>query len=210
MSSDWYRNTAWDETIERRFNEKLRRVKLKAQYLRIQASTLARTHPEAALKLLEQYFETPDDVERAQAHVDRATALQTLGRGGDAVAAYEAALAREAEYPRVETQAHLDLPFHVAVHRLSDHYDRALELLEAHKERLLFPVDHFRWHAAQALIAADKGQAETAVEHRAAALKAAAAQYSGFDSHPRAGLVKDRYNDVIDLLEDIAVTARST
>lgn len=203
MSGNWFRNANWNEALEQRFNEKLKRKKLKAQYLRIQASTLARTHPEATLRLLEQYFELPDDAERAQAYVDRATALLTLGRDSEAVAAYEAAMAREAEYPQVETQAHLDLPFQVAVRRLSDHYDRALELLEAHKNRLLFPIDHFRWHAAQALIAADRGQAETANEHRAAAQKAAAAEYSGFDSHPKAGLVRNRYDDVIELLDGI-------
>jgi hypothetical protein len=202
MNVDWYRNTSWDDEIEGRFNEKLKRTKLKAPFLRIQASTLATRHPEVSLRLLDQYFEQPDDVERAQAHVDRAVALLTLDRDGEAVAAYEAALAREAEYPRAHTQAHVDLPLHIAMRGLSEHYERALELLETHSEKLLFPIDEFKWHAAKALIAADSGDMDTANEQRAAALKAAARTHSGFDSHPRAGLVKNRHDDVLAMLEE--------
>ena len=52
-SVDWFRNTDWDEEIESRFNEKLKRTRLKAQFLRIQASTLSKRHPEVSLKLLD-------------------------------------------------------------------------------------------------------------------------------------------------------------
>ena len=89
MSADWFRNTTWDGIIERAFDEKLRRARRKEQYLRIQACTLARSHPEVALKLLDRYFELQDDFDHAQAHVDRATALLALGRVGEALAAYE-------------------------------------------------------------------------------------------------------------------------
>src|SRR5262245_11857372 len=51
MTTEWFRNVNWSEPIERTFNEKLRRARRKEQYLRIQASTLARSHPEIALKL---------------------------------------------------------------------------------------------------------------------------------------------------------------
>ena len=74
MTTDWFRNTTWNKSVERAFDEKLRRAKRKEQYLRIQACTLARSYPEVALKLLDRYFELPDDFDHAQAHVDRATA----------------------------------------------------------------------------------------------------------------------------------------
>ncbi len=105
MSTDWFRNAEWNDSIERAFHEKLRRARRKEQYLRIQASTLAHSYPEVALKLLDRYFELPDDFDHAQAHVDRATALLALGRVADAITAYEAALAREAVFPNLQTQA---------------------------------------------------------------------------------------------------------
>src|SRR5687768_6384776 len=107
MSDDWFRDRDWNDAIARRFDEKLRRARRKAQYLRIQASTLARTHPNAALELLDRYFQLPDDFDHAQAHVDRAMAYQALGRIEDAVRAYEAALTREEVFPQLLTQAYL-------------------------------------------------------------------------------------------------------
>lgn len=155
MSTDWFRNSTWDAVLEEAFEEKLRRARRKEQYLRIQACTLARSHPEVALKLLALYFELHDDFDHAQAHVDRATALLTLGRIEEALAAYEAALAREAVFPNLKTQAHLDLPYTVATHGVREQYRRALEVLSLNESRLMFPVDHFRWHVAHALIATD-------------------------------------------------------
>jgi hypothetical protein len=53
---DWFRNTAWDRQTSSLFFAKLARARDKAQYLRIQACTLARSHPEVALDLLAKYF----------------------------------------------------------------------------------------------------------------------------------------------------------
>jgi len=200
-SDDWYRNTEWNEAIERAFDEKLRRARTKEQYLRIQASTLSCSHPEIALKLLERYFELPDDFDHAQAHVDRATAFSALGRVADAVSAYEAALARESEFPNLQTQAYLDLPYLVATHCIREQYSRALELLRLHECRLTFPVDHFRWHAARALIAGATHEAEVADAHAKRALEAAAREQSGLRYHPTVGLVSAQYDEVIMKLE---------
>ena len=114
MASEWFRNTTWNESVERAFDEKLRRARRKEQYLRIQAGMLARSHPEVTLKLLDRYFQLPDDFDHALAHVERAEALIQLGRTSEAIAAYEAALAREATFPKLRTQAYLDLPYLIA------------------------------------------------------------------------------------------------
>src|SRR5262245_60157623 len=200
--TDWFRNPTWDSEIERAFREKLRRARRKAQYLRIQACHLASTHPEVALRLLEEYFTLSDDFDHAQAYVDRATAYLALGRAGDAVAAYEAALAREAVFPSLQTQAYLALPFLIATQRIRDHFDRALTLLRNHKDRLTFPVDFFRWHAAQALIAADSGQHGVARQHAIEALAAAGREESGFRYHPSVGLVSGQYDGVVRTLKE--------
>jgi len=73
------------------------------------------------LRLLERYFASGEHFDMAQAHVDRATAYLSLGQVDSAVLAYEAALAREATHPNVQTQAYLELPFLIATRRLSQH-----------------------------------------------------------------------------------------
>ncbi len=197
MSADWFRNTTWNEAIEREFDDRLSRARRKEQYLRIQGNTLAHSHPIVALKLLERYFQLHDDFDHAQAYVDQATALLALGRIEDAMAAYEAALARESVFPNLRTQAYLDLPYLIAIRGIGRHYNRAKELLNQHESRLMFPVDHFRWHAAHALIAAAAGETEIAGAHAKRALGAASHEHSGFRYHPSIGLVTAQYDEVI-------------
>jgi tetratricopeptide (TPR) repeat protein len=204
MTTEWFRNINWSEPIERAFNEKLRRARRKEQYLRIQACTLARSHPEIALKLLDRYFELPDDFDHAQAYVDRATAFLALDRAAEAIDAYEAALAREAVFPNLLTQACIDLPYLVATRAIRAQYPRALELLSLHESRLSFPVDHFRWHAARALIAADTREVEVAKIHAERALRAASQEHSGFRHHPSVGLVTKQYDEVRKQLEALS------
>jgi hypothetical protein len=200
MDADWFRNTTWDDAIEQVFDGKLRRARDKGQYLRIQASILSHTNPEVALKLLGRYFELPLAFDHAQAHVDRANALLALDRLDEALGAYEAALAREAVFPNLRTQAALELPFIIASHGIEEQYVRALELLSHSKQSLQFPVDHFRWHAASALIAAARGESGVAQGHAARAREAAKRDNSGLRYHPFIGLVGSRYESVIERL----------
>lgn len=158
MPNEWFRNTTWSEAIEQVFEKKLRRARHKEQYLYIQAATLTNSHSEVALRLLDRYFELPDDFDHASAHFTRAMAFLALERINDAANSYEAALAREAEFPNLLTEAYIALPYMIATHRLQHLYDRALQLLLAYKARLMFPIDHFRWHASRALIAAETKQ----------------------------------------------------
>lgn len=201
MSADWFRNTIWNEAVERSFNEKLQRARRKEQYLRIQACTLASSHPEVALKLLDRYFSLKDDFDHAQAHLDRATALVALGRIDEAIESYDAALARESEFPNLQTQAYLHLPYLIATHGIRKKYGYAMQLLEKHKARLMFPVDHFHWHAACALIASAEHDAVAAKAHAQAALDAAALDHSGFRYHPTVGLVTEQYDGLVQKLK---------
>ena len=204
MSTDWFRNATWNEAIERAFDEKLRRARSKAQRLIIQASTLVRSHPEVALKLLDRYFQLPDDIFRSGAHVSRAEALLALGRIEEAIGAYEAALACEEAFPNILTQAYLDLPYLVATNKIRERYEQALGLLGTHEARLTWPVEHFRWHAASALIAADQGEHSTAEAEAEHALDWARRRRSGFRYHASLGLVTEQYSGVIRELEAYA------
>lgn len=204
MTEDWFRNIDWNADIASRFDEKLRRARRKEQYVRIQASTLAPTHPEIALELLARYFAMPDKFDHAQAHVDRATALQGLGRIDDAADAYEAALARESEFPNLQTQAYLKLPLLIATARLESRFDRALALLQQHENRLMFPVEHFMWHAAQALIMVGQGDRNAARRHARSALAVASKEHSGIARHASAGLVTDQYRGLLEEMTGLA------
>jgi tetratricopeptide (TPR) repeat protein len=201
---DWYRNTEWTPDIEKTFHAKLARARRKAQYLRIQACVLAKSHPAVALRLLDDYFESGDDFDEAQAHVDRATAYRALGQNEKALHSYECALAVEAKKPFVKTQAYIQLPYLVATTAERLRYEQALDLLERHKTRLTFPVDHFLWHATRALILGDVGSLDAARMHAAQALEAAAMERSGLRRHPSVGLVGDSYNDIVPKLTGIA------
>ena len=139
--------------------------------------------------------------DHAQAYVDRATALKALGRTEEAADAYEAALAREAEFPNLKTQAYLALPVLVATEGLLSRFDRAITILDEQADRLMFPVDHFLWHAARALIVVSRGDRTGAGPHARAALEAASKDHSGFRYHPSVGLVTEKHRG---LLKDIA------
>jgi tetratricopeptide (TPR) repeat protein len=202
---DWFRSTSWSRQIEQVFLRKLSRSRNKSQYLRIQASTLVPRYPRVALRLLDQYFALGEQFDMAQAHVDRAAAYLELNQIESAVAAYEAALAREAAYPNVTTQARLELPFLIAAKALTQHYDRALELLESHKDELVFPLDRFRWNCAFALIRAEQGPPEVAREAAKRALAASAETSAGFRYHPHVGLVGGIEKSIRQRLSGLAI-----
>ena len=204
MSEDWYRNRTWNAKIAREFDQRLQRARDKEQYLRIQACTLATEFPEVALELLERYFALPDDSDHAQAYVDRAAALLALGKPEEAVTAYERALAREIEFPNLLTQAYIELPFLIATTPLADRYGQALELLEKHKDRLTFPLDHFHWNASRALILTAQGHSVAATTYARHALDAAAREHSGFRYHPAVGIVGDEHAALVQKLEALS------
>lgn len=191
-TEDWYRNADWNTQIESAFFAKLRRARDKSQYLRIQACTLAEKHPHAALRLLDEYFELGDHFDMAQAYVDSATAFLALEKPSDAIASYEAALTREAEYPGLQTRAFIDLPYLIAERKIQAKFDRALELLDLYKERVKFPIDRFKWNAAGAIIQASNSNYREARSLANAALNAAAETESGFRFHPKIGLVRNK------------------
>jgi tetratricopeptide (TPR) repeat protein len=203
-SHDWYRCTEWNEEIAERFEVRLKRATQKAQYLRIQACMLARSHPEVALRLLDRYFELGEAFDHAQAYVDRATAYRSLGQLDSAVTSYEQALRREAEFPNVRTQAYLELPLLIATTPLPDRFEQALSILDQSEDRPTFPVEVFSWNAAYALILLARSQRSDASPYAQAALNTAVAEKSGLQHHQALGLVGDRYPELIQELGRIA------
>src|SRR5262245_57852255 len=186
---DWFRNTSWDDAIEAAFLQKLKRAREKAQYLRIQASTLASSHPDVALRLLDQYFELGDDFAHAQAHMDRAVAYRALGQINRVIEALEAALAREKVFPNQQTRARVELAMLIVIERKSELYARASELMKEGAPFLIFPRDVYEWNGAHALLLHELGQHRDGQQLARLALEAAEKTKSGFRHHPNVGLV---------------------
>lgn len=188
---DWCQNTSWNADIEAAFLGKLARAKNKAWYLRIQAAALVSSHPEVALRLLDQYSALGADSSQAEAHFNRGRAHAALRNVDAAIAAFEAAVACEAANPLFRTWVYVELPVLIATERRQALYDRALELLARNKGRPLFPAELYKWHGARALILHDRGEASAARDAARQALDAASSTRSGFRHHPNVGLVAD-------------------
>ena len=202
--SDWYRHAEWDAEIAADFDRRLRRARDKVQPLKIQAALLAETYPDVALGLLDRYFESGDTLFLAEAHATRARARVALGDISDAVQSYAAALTREAEFPNLKTNSFVEYPLLVAEHGLTDRYGDALRVLAEREADLAFPVQHFKWHAARALILSAQGEPTHAKSEAERALAAAELSASGFFRHKSLGLVDNTYHELRERLRDLS------
>ena len=206
MARDWFRNTAWSERIERAFLDKLKRSRTQRdQQVAIQAITLTETRPDAALKLAQFYFETrKSKFDDARVHSAVATAKLNLGDLDGALAAYRSVLEAEEVTPGVKTNAFVEYPYLVATRGVRAEYERALAVLDANADEIVFPVVQFMWSAAYALIAASQGRRALAKEHAATALQSADKEQSGFRYHKALGLVGEQHEYTIKRLRAVA------
>lgn len=132
-----------------------------------------------------------------------ASAFLAKGEVQRAVQSYGKALEREAEFPKLKTDAYILYPLTIVQNKLSNLYRSANEILDTHHHRLMFPIDHFRWHAVKAIILADAGEKEIASSHAARALEAAKIKKSGFRFHQKLGLVGKEFEGVVNELRAI-------
>ncbi len=183
-SEDWYRNTKWNKSIENNFYSKLKRARSQRdQYLVIQALMLAKDYPEITHNLVEEYFSSrKDKYEDVRALLARAKAYMTQRKVEEAMEAFREVLGREKEFPNHQTTTYVDYPYIVATQEISDEYINVVQSLEDHVDRLMFPIDHFKWHASKALILKDK-------DHARLALEEAKIKKSSFRFHQDVGIV---------------------
>lgn len=193
---DWCTNADWNDEIKAGFFQKLKRARDKVQPLRAQAASLTESHPMVALELLQLYFEAGDDLLKPLAYWIQADAYKALGDVNLAIASLECALVEERRYSAITTQACIEIPFLVATLALRERYVRARQLLAESGDELVFPVQHFKWHAANALILAATDDLSSARRHALAALQHAASADSGFRRHRSLGLVGPTHDEL--------------
>lgn len=200
---DWYRNDNWNKEIEDAFFAKLKRARRKAQYLRIQASIIASTHPNVALTLLEHYFALKDDFDHAQAYCDMAKTYLVKGEIEQALSSYSKAISREYDFPNLKTDAYLFYPITIIENKITELYFSANEVLDKNENRLMFPLDYFRWYAAKAIIEFEMGNIELAKIHAGKSLDAAKIKKSGFSFHQNLGIVGESYSAIVNEIRAI-------
>jgi len=204
-ATDWFRNSHWNSDIQERFLGKLARSRTQRdQYLVIQALTLSRSHPQAALELVDLYFATQKGhFEDVRALSARAAAYQSIRNNALAVAAMKEILAIERQRPQQKTTTYVEYPYFVASIGMASEFLSALSVLEERAGDLVFPVDVFKWHAAYSIISYALREIEAARTHAGMALDAAQIKKSGFRFHQSLGLVGKEHQATVSALRQI-------
>jgi tetratricopeptide (TPR) repeat protein len=208
--NDWFLQTTWSEAQASSFFERLARSRTpfhRAQYLRIQALTLANTGEPAnistALGLLERIFrDNPDKSQLPLAYLQAANCHDVLGNIEEATSHFRRALEAQRQYPNDVSGVAHEFPWFIVRRGLVDLYDEALEALATADSFL--PAQRFREAACRAFIAAHGGEREAARALAQAALAAAGLKRSPFDRHPTIGLVSEADMEWAERLELLA------
>lgn len=205
MATNWFRKRTWTKEDEHDFFVRLKQSRSrfhKAQYLRVQACELMETATElnllAAVCLLQLLLaEYREPCEIALAHYLLGKCHERLGQLDDAVSAYRTALSQQRSYRKVLTNAHLALASLVAMNRRRAEYNEALNALAEWGQLGKFPAMDFEMCAARAMILADAGQRQDAVQSARLALNAALKTHSGYRYHAKLGLVGEQHAAIL-------------
>jgi tetratricopeptide (TPR) repeat protein len=158
----------------------------------------------AALGLVERLLrDYPNDFEVAPALDLHGQCLERLGDNPAALVSYRRSVEEQRRIPSMKTDAYLRFAWLVAREKFSNFYEEALQLLNEFRELAAFPVQRFRQSAAQALIAAERGDS-SAGSYARAALAAAVETSSGFRYHQDLGLVAEVEQSLERRLREIA------
>ncbi len=199
MADDWFRKTSWSDEERLDFFERLNRSRKhnRAQYLRIQASSLAAGNNTesltAALELLEILFtEYPERTELASAYLQKADCFRALGKVLESVSFYKKSIDFQRSFPNVQTQAPIQFGIVVVENDLIDEFSNIILILQEFEEDLItFPIDRYHVSAIRAIIEKRLGSSSKARALALIAMEAARCTNSGFRYHASLGLVRD-------------------
>jgi hypothetical protein len=189
-NENWYCNDTWNAEIEVRFFDRLNRARGHRQhYIATQARKLAESHPHVALRLLD--LEGPGWNPGMRAEI-----MLALGKVSEAMSCYRMALDQEALRGNTHNSIHLTYALVVAERRISSEFADANAALDRYERHLTWPLEHFEWNAAKALLL------KSAV-HVRRALEFAEAKHSGFRYHSKLGLVGSSQDSLTQRLREI-------
>jgi hypothetical protein len=206
MNADdsWYRNTDWSPAIAARFEEGLRHAHDKAQFLRIQATSVAPREPEVALQLLDRYFALPVRLFEAWARELQGRLHESLGDDAAALVSYAAALEAERLKPSVTSRSHLRLAELVLRRADAARYLDALAVLQAREGHNETALEEFARCAATAQLLERLHDAPRARDYARAALDAASRPESGLGFADGRGLIRQDQAPLIERLRRLA------
>jgi tetratricopeptide (TPR) repeat protein len=199
---DWYRKTTWSSRDAEDFERHLARSRSqRAQYIKIQAQTLAGTGQvqvaDAAIQLAHRYLEEdPRGFFEVRAHLTVAEASGTKGDVSAALQAYRNAVHAEARNHGVRCCAYLEFAWFVATRGLIEAFDDVLNAMKSRQETdLVFPIAQYKYFAALALISNELKNREHARRMAQNALEAEA-RVAPFSRHKHVGVVEGIDGDI--------------
>ena len=212
-NQDWFRKESWTLEDEADFFAHLKRARTpynKAQYLKIQALTLASTgdpeHAHAAILLAQKCLNDfpGESSQMTQCHLVIGNCYAAIGKIEDATAAYMNCLDAQRKVPNYVTRVPTDFAMFVVRNKLIDLYACAADVLNEFKRSSMLQFELFEHWGCLAIIAEETGYNSDAKLFASLALDAAHQIHSGFANHPNIGLVADRSSDFYKRIEEIA------
>jgi len=196
----WYARTTWTETDRTEVlvrlretvgaNEQAACLRKQAAHLLAQARKLGRRNPAdagrdqllAGARELNELFLNwfPDSADRAYALTALGDVEAPSGNDDAALDHYRAALAAQVDSTR-STNAHLRFAMLVVERELTPHFAEALQILAAHAQPLIYPLEQYQHCGARALLLASAGQRTHALLCAQDAL--AATRYAAIDEN---------------------------
>ena len=182
---DWYCNDTWNAEIEKLDRARFQRF----HYIATQAHKLAESFPDVSLRLLD--LEGPNWNPGSRARI-----MLGLGKVSEAMSYYRIALDQEARRGNTHDSIHLIYALVVAERHISSEFADANAALDRYERHLTWPLEHFEWNAAKALLL-------NSAAHVKKALDFTEVEHSGFRYHSKLGLVGRAQDALIERLREI-------
>ena len=199
---DWFRNTTWNEEIEKYFFIKLKRVRdkdMQAEYLNLQAGALTYTKDTELIKVAEvlinkQLQEYPDCIlYKSRAYYLLGDIYSLRGDYNKSLDYFKRAIDFEAIFPNSITNSFMGYAELIVKTKRKDLYEDVEKIMsEERYQNLIFPHTRYLKYSILSIISKHKGEIEKAQYYANLANENVNMKESGLNNHKTLGLVKER------------------